>query len=869
MSMLLALAGTMNPAQGASEPVLQLDLAAQPLGDSLRDLAAASNTNIAFDPLLVSGMQAPALRGSLTAQQALDRLLAGTKLQARFVDAQTVTVVPDKISMRAPEPALTKVASAEQTARRARPAETSTTSVEEIVVTATKRSELLSDVPVSIAVVTSSEIAARGLVSAEDYLRGLPGANQVDSNFGPAVTIRGLETSTTSQNLASGSTVAMYFGETSTTSSTGITGGSGADLKLVDIERVEVLRGPQGTAFGNSALGGVIRTIPRAPKLDGFEGNARVGASVTSGNGGENHMLQAVANIPLITDRLAIRAVGYQFEDSGFYRNVAPSDPLLQARAATLKVPAALLTSHDEVGGSTFTGGRIAALFQATDRLKFTLTYVNQDTEVDAWAGSNRSGYDQAIYRVGPAERVFGLTRGGNETQVELSNAVMEYDLGWGSLLATFSHIDGESQYAYPWSVSATAPVPLASATRSTHSENSGEIRLATSFEGPVNFLVGVYGEELDDLWTQTVYWNADLATISVAYPFLSAVPIAAPGILNDSRNYLQLGQRAAFGEVSWQLVPKLTLTGGVRAYRFDRDTKTLEYGALTSPAAADVLRTTVGHTDASGTTFRGNVKYEFTDDALVYAGWSEGFRLGKPQSGLPAGACDVNADGLVDGTNVSIASTREIQSDDVESVEIGAKLSFAERRVSISADIFRAEWNEIPVQVRATCAGGTIIGYTANATSAISEGIEGQVRFQVTPALRLDVGGSYIDATLSENALGLTPPAFKGNRLPSPKVNASLAAQYDFALGGYEAYVRTDSTYVDSFNSRLPPAPANTSDSYVKVDAATGISINAFSIDLYVRNLTNRDAITFAPAPYPALRLRPRTYGVQMGYQF
>jgi outer membrane receptor protein involved in Fe transport len=735
--------------------------------------------------------------------------------------------------------------------------------MEEVIVTAQKRAQDIQDVPVSIAVISAADITQRGLVSSEDYLRGVPGANQVDSNFGPAVVIRGLETTTTSQNFASGSTVAMYFGESPVTRSAGITGGSGADIKLVDIERVEVLRGPQGTAFGDSSLGGAVRTIPVAPKLDRFEAKVKAGYSMTSGYGDDNYLYQGIVNIPLVQDKLAIRANAYKFEDSGFYRNVAGSDPVIQAGVTRFRTPASYARNEEGLGGSTFEGGRIAALYQPTNELKFTVTYLKQDTSIDAWAGANRPGYDQAILAVGPEDKVFGHTQGGTDTNIELLNAVAEYDLGWADMLGTYTHIKGGSDYAYPWSV--TGANPMTSATRSDHDEDSGELRIVSKFEGPLNFIAGVYAENVDDLWTQTVYWYADLATI----PFASSVPYTAPGILNDSRNELGLKQKAAFSEVSWAIVPKLTLTAGVRAYDYERTTLQNEYGALTSPAASNVVRTTARDIDASGTNLRGNLSFKPTDDSLIYAGWSEGFRLGKPQPGLPAGACDVNGDGNIDGTTVPISSTQELQSDSVESYELGGKFTFADRRIAVSAAIFRTDWEDIPVQVRATCAGGTLIGYTANAAKARSEGIEAQVGFQVTDALRVDLGGSYLDAELTEDALGLVPAAHDGDRLPSPKKNANLGVRYEFTLGEYDSYVRTDAIYVDAFNGRLPPAAANTSDEYVKVDLSVGMVFNRANIDLYVRNLTNDDAITFAPTPYPVYRLRPRTIGFQLGYEF
>ena len=154
------------------------------------------------------------------------------------------------------------------------------------------------------------------------------------------------------------------FRRNPTTNSAGLVNDTNVDIRLVDIERVEVLRGPQGTSYGSSSLGGAVRTIPVAPKLDRFEGKAGIGYSTTAENGGDNYALQAVANIPLIKDKLAVRAVGYKFRDTGFYRNDAGTDQLLAtAVIQRYRAPDAAVSS-EEAGTVEVRGGRAAAAFR-------------------------------------------------------------------------------------------------------------------------------------------------------------------------------------------------------------------------------------------------------------------------------------------------------------------------------------------------------------------------------------------------------------------------------------------------------------------------------------------------------------------------
>jgi outer membrane receptor protein involved in Fe transport len=834
---------------------------AQDLGSALQALAKERDFHVIFVAEDVGGVRTQGVVGEVTADEALSSILNGTGLTYRYIDEKTVTIVPvgpssSQIESRASAvPALMVAQGEEKRQSEPQAGENSSGSfedqkLEEIVVTAQKRPERLQDVPLSITAVTAEEIDRRRLVSEEDYLRGIPGVNQVTDTIGPSIVIRGIETSPSNQNFSAGTTVATYFGETPTTNSAGLGGGANVDLKLVDIERVEVLRGPQGTAFGNSSLGGAVRTIPAAPKLDRPEGKVGINYSVTSGSGEDNNMMQAVGNLPLIENKLAIRAVAYRFEDSGFYRSVSGSNPALQARAATYGAQA-FATNEDHVGSANFTGGRIAALFQASDDLKFSFGYLKQKTEVDGQAQAGTGAYDQALFQVAPEHVSRGQKGGVSDTDIDLANATMEYRFSWASLVATFSHIENDSMFTAPF-----AGFPASSAVVSEHRENSAEIRLATRLEGAWDFLGGLYAEELKDDFLQDAYWfGSAQSNIFGTSRFL--------GLYSDQRD---LKQKAAFGEASWRFLRNFTLTGGVRAYDYERT-------GQVNPSGLFGVTPTAAQGDASGNSFRGNLSYKPNDAALVYASWSQGFRLGKPQPGLAPGLCDRNSDGIVDGTNTTIEQTRSFESDSVDNYELGSKLTLLDRRLTIAADIFHIDWSGVPFSIRAPLAPtGCGLVYNANAGGAESEGVEVQANFFVTRAFRVDVGGSSVRAKLTENAPGVG--GFDGDRLPgSPKVNGNLALQYEFNIGGHPAFVRADSTYVGTFFGNLQESVLTEAGGYVKLDASARVTVGNLDIDFFVRNLTNQDDFTFRGirdgGQFFGYRLRPRTVGLQLGYSF
>ena len=875
-----------------SSPAVTVHIDAQPLDTALNAWASQTGYSVLVPfERAAQGKMAPKVEGTYTPEVALQILLASFDLRYEFVSARTVTIRPSKTNGSEsakpiadgadPAESAVRLAQADaadtesqvdsrdhstrQNSTRTAPEGSGPQRVEEIVVTARKREERLQDVPLSIAVVGSDEINQRGLVSADDYLRGMPGVNQSDGPYGGTIVVRGIETSpSTMQNFASGTTVATYFGETPTTNSAGLTAGSNVDLKLVDIERVEVLRGPQGTAFGNASLGGAVRTIPVAPKLDRFEGKVGTNYSVTSGTGGDNYMLQAVGNIPLIENKLAIRATAYKYEDSGFYRNVAGSDSAFQAFSASYGAQA-YATNQDHVGATRFTGGRIAALFKASDDLKFTLSYLTQKTELDGqpFAGveslesAGKLGtYDQALWQVAPQQVVRGQKAGLLDSDIDIANAMMEYRFGWANVLATFSHLESGSTSVIPLAFGS----PWSQRGPGRHRENSGEVRLTTQLDGAWNVLAGLYAEELKDRGYFDYYWYGSPETniFGTPTPFL--------GDYLDRRN---LKQTAAFTEVSWKLPQGFTLTGGVRAYNYARTGRI----TTTGPIFGDTDIPTTA--DASGTTFRANLSYKLDDNAVIYAGWSQGFRLGKPQPGLPPGICDKNNDGIVDGTaDVTIASTRVLGSDTVNSYEVGTKLTLLDRRLQIAADIYQINWAGVPFLVNAPppAVGGCGLTYNANAGGARSDGIEAQAQFYFNQAVRLDVGGSWIDPRLTQDAPSLN--AVAGDRLPgSPKVNANLGLQYAFSVGGHEAYVRVDSIYVGTFYGGLQQVSLAQAGGYVKADVTARVAIKTLSIGLFIHNVTDADEFTFrgsdSAGDHFGTRLRPRTVGVQLNCDF
>jgi outer membrane receptor protein involved in Fe transport len=726
---------------------------------------------------------------------------------------------------------------------------------EEIVVTAQKREERLIDVPISIAVINSETIGRRGLIGAEDYLRDVPGVNQIDQ--GPtsnAIVIRGITTSPQFENFSSGTTTASYFGETPITAAGGL-GAGGIDVRPVDIARIEVLRGPQGTTYGNASLGGAVRMIPAPPQLDRYVASVEASYSDTSGHGSDNTMIQGVLNTPIVSDRFGLRAVGYRYEDSGYYTNVVGENPAMLAVADRFGADG-LVRGYlqDDVGHILTTGGRVAALWQATERLELTLNFLTQTIEQDGWPVSSVGTYEQSRFPIAPQARLRGEAGEVSDTNMDLANLVVNYDLSWANLTTTFSWIDSGSAAA----AATFTDNPRSSTNESFYEALIGEARLVSNFSGPLQFLAGVYYEDIDEDFTQTSDWPGA--------PSLN--PFLTDPILNFAQNR-DLQQSALFGEVHYKLTEKLTATVGARFFEYDKKESTLSEGGLVRVPLGTGVRAPFDTTE-SNNSFKGNLSYKPTESSLLYASWSEGFRLGRATAGLPVSSCDVNNDGIVDGANFSIESSKIIDSDYLENYEVGTKAELFDRRLVVDAAVYYIKWDGLPIRSRAPSPCNQI--YTANVGTAESKGVEVHASVLVTDALRLEVGASYNNAELAEAAPVLQAPA--GAPLPgSPDVNASLAAQYDFQVFGRDAFVRADSMYASEFYGDVIESPGTRAGDYIKVDARAGIAVGGVTAALFIRNLTNEDAFTWRglnPAgDYFGYRLRPRTIGIQLGYRF
>ncbi|MDA9096008.1 TonB-dependent receptor [Porticoccaceae bacterium] len=726
--------------------------------------------------------------------------------------------------------------------------------LEEIVVTATKRSQGIQDIAMSVSAIGADEIEKRGLVGMDDYLRTLPGVSMQDRGAGlNSVVIRGIASNLQSETQATG----VYFGETPVTGlgSPSIAGAAGnADLKLVDIERIEVLRGPQGTLYGSGSMGGTVRVIPAKPNLQQIEGKVAARYSHTDEQGGDNSMIQGVINIPLIEDELAIRAVAYQFDNSGYINNVSSS-----IGHPSLATPIALggqTRDQSDIGEDQYTGFRISALWQPTDALAVALNYSQQDIE--------QEGIPEVNFELpGDFQQVrLGVGLGGNDPEtigndIEITNLVIDYDLGWADITSSSSWIDYQA-FNNADVNQLLFSLPIYVKGRQDSEVFTEELRLASKFEGPLQFIAGLYYEDNDSESRTPFLWGGapafDDPALILGNPAFSVFDSFDTEILGLK----SVEQKAFFAEVSYQFTEQLALTLGGRAFEYDQNF----IGSGTGFLAGGVLLEVDDNSD-SGQNYKANISYTPNDDMLIYGQWSEGFRLGNPRKELIA-ACDTDQDGLIDGLGVPSGA---VEADELESFELGLKSSFADNRVTVNVALYHINWDGIPVDIIAPCGASFIF----NAGTSESEGIEFDVQAQLTEHLQLDFSAAYSEATLTEDVPNVIGFGSKGDNLPgSSDYNLSLGLEYGFVIAGYDSFVRGDYAYISEYYNFFDESgPA--SGGYGQINLRTGLAIDQFNVDLYVNNLTNEQDFSWVEFSFAsrAYRVRPRTMGLNLSYIF
>ena len=721
-----------------------------------------------------------------------------------------------------------------------------------IVVTANRRNETLQKVPMAVSALTYHDIQRQHLEDFADYAANVPGLDAI--SLGPGMTelsIRGIA-SGSQQPSAS---VGVYVDETPFGSSSVFAIGSALtpDLDPADVERIEVLRGPQGTLYGAGALGGVIRFITIPPDTETWSGRLQLGGTSVDG-GGNGFDVHGMVNLPLVKDKLAVRANVYDETVPGFVDDAG--------RGKT------------DVNESKVKGGRVSLLWTPTDKTSVRVTALAQNLNA---AGSATVALDpdtlQPVYG-DLQQRSAALGGDAFAGRYRLYNVTFNTDFGWAKLMSSssYSKLDaitnvdatpllflGPQANGQPYGTLERATIPQTKATQ--------EFRLSSPKSQTVEWLGGVF-------WTRETGNNAQ-----DVYPsdYYSGTPVPSPvGPIGGDLQPSTYEAYAAYGTITWHVTDRFDVEAGLR-YSHDKQHYTeIGYGLLFGGVPPTVLLDK--RSSDSSTTFSLTPTFHVNDNTMLYARVASGFLPGGPNI-VPVGVPNVPA---------TFSPTK------LTDYEVGLKSTSADDRLMVDLSAYYIDWTKIPLTTFENN-----FTFLTSGGQAKSKGLEATVAWIAAPGLRLSANASYNDATLTKDA-PYPSNGKHGDPLPyAPKFTLGLSGDYDFALGGgWHGYVGASYQYVDERSTDfafsypiagvLPPLPSSpTIPGYHTINLRAGVNRDEWNIDVYVKNLTNQRGIvqasTFqnyvpvAGEPNPvtgrmednATIITPRMFGISVSRNF
>lgn len=727
-------------------------------------------------------------------------------------------------------------------------------SADDVVVTATRRAERIQDVPISISAFQQEELTEKGIVGFEGIARETPGVvlNRPTQNFNN-FTARGIATNGYNANLQS--SVAVYIDElpVSTIGNTTV-----VDPNLFDVERVEFLRGPQGTLFGSGSLSGAMRILTKAPNLGKFDASGLADFGLT-GRDSFRQRYNLMVNVPIVDDSLGIRAVGFYRNEEGYLDNVGTG----------------VRNSNTLIDW----GGRIVALWKPTGRLAIKLLASYEDSDPkDSSLTSPALGREKRI-----SDQPDRFT--GKQT---ILNATVDYEFDFARLTSSSTYSDFDQRFwvdlagtfapgSFPG-----APIAFGLDANAFDKVFVQETRLVSSLGGPLEFTLG--GFYLNRRRDVDFFYRSNPA-------FLAARRLTGlPDQYFQKQFTHQINQElAGFGELTYRFSPRLWVTGGVRYGRISAQGFTEAGGYLATAFGQNYYTYALLNIPVNFTTFtpyaavtgvkatgskpqwKASVSFRPTDEVTTYATFSTGFRapIVNAFAGRPS---------LVNPNDIIIPAGAS--SDDLKSYEIGAKARFLDGRVTINAAAYLIDWSNIQAQANRV---SDSVQFATNIGAARSKGFE--VEMNVIPATDVSFGlnAAYNDSKITRlsAAEAAISGAVLGHRLSAPRLQGSIYATYGFDLGAEtRGNLAINAQYVGSYNSSFPNTPGlpnvrlvtfGKTDEYVNTNIALGFKRRDMSAQLYVENVFDDHSVTYIhPEAFLVSRfgtLRPRTIGIRLGY--
>jgi outer membrane receptor protein involved in Fe transport len=747
--------------------------------------------------------------------------------------------------------------------------------LEEIIVTAQKREQSLAEIPMSITVLDGEMLATQQADNFQDLVALVPGLSITGATRGVTrLTLRGINTGGVA------STVGVYVADTPFGSSTSLANGAvlSGDFDTFDLARIEVLRGPQGTLYGATSLGGVMKYVPNPVSTEKFEGKLQ-GTVESVQDADPGYAVAGVINMP-IGDRFGIRVSGYHRADEGYIDSIG-NNPIVALQDPMVNVLEGTFVQEGLNTLDTY-GGRFQALYQPTDNFSINLMALLQDIEsgapttVDAdpvtFEPLNRNpvqsryqdSYSDVAYRVysGTVDWEFG---GGSTLQSMTSYGTFERDHQEDLAALVVSGAPLSSLMTFVFDDLATAPIEnLLSGIQEqiTSSDKfTQEFRLLSADSDKFEWLVGLYYNDEDSLVDQlitTVVPGTNTPVPAGQFPTSNtALPTAGLPIAGDLALATTYKEIALFANATWHMTDQFELSFGARQSDNDQTGRQTTEGVLAG-GSADFS----GESSESPFTWSISPRFSFNEDNSIYLRVATGFRPGGPNIVPPAAPANV---------------PRFFDSDTLTSYEVGYKSTFADDKFALDVAAYYLDWEDIQLLVRVND-----FGVNTNGGTAISKGVEFTASLFPSDGLRLSFNGAYTDAYLTEDTDPVLVGGLDGDPLSFvPDWGFGLSADYEWAFrGDSTAYVGGTLGYTGdrpySFSARDSDGSLSEISSYTNLNLRAGLRTERWNFELYGKNVTDEMGITSVGTGTTAASgrvdlayIRPATYGLLVGLNF
>jgi len=736
--------------------------------------------------------------------------------------------------------------------------------LEEIVITASKREQTIQEAGMSVTAISSLELERMGANTFSDFAVRVP-----NLGFGGESDGRFNANSPAIRGVFGENTTGFYIDDTPVPMS--------MQPRVIDVERIEVLRGPQGSLYGARSMGGTIRLITKQPDFDGVHGSVH-GIVSTVKEGDINWSLDASANLPVVEDRLAVRMTAYYGENSGIFDRVYDPSWVNAVTGDVVQNTGPAFERQKNVDDESYGGFQIVAKAQITENLSFTPKFMYQKIDADGmpFADISPDNFTQ--------ERFFNIEEPGMDRWY-LANGTFNWDIDAGSIVSTTSYFDRfidereEETTFLHFLFNNVIGIPI-DPVESPIDESKDfrsivhETRFTSDFTGRFQLTAGVFYQEVK---TKLRYFPPALAPgMNDAVNAAAGAQIDfVPGDLIFTRfDRFNTEEYAAFGELTFDITERVSITAGGRVYKTKTHTFTEADGFANDGYSRVPEDPAQDFVDQSESGFNPKVllQVNLNEDMDVYASATKGFRIGGSNGNLPLGLCGAELAAL----NINPADVRTYDSDTLWSYEAGMKSSLADNLVSLNVAGYLIKWDEIAQQNRLACG----FQFIDNAGKAEIKGFEVELSAAPVDGLTVTAALGYAHAEITDT--GGVQGVTVGDKIQGvPNWTGTVSAQYLFPMArSMDGFLRADYNYYGrsySANNEASAQSQRLRPSWNALNLRAGVIRDTWELAVFADNVTNthanladsRSIAAETPGRPRLITNRPRTIGLDVRKRF